>query len=639
MTGQKRAHPDAADNERPNENDNGDRDDPQSTPTTAASLPLTKRRRLSSAQTTLTSASCLTRAHCDRLSPLSDELLLRILSFLTPQHLVAVAPVSRRFYRLASDSQLWKALYYARFILPRAMRIPGFRRDAVAGSAGCGSGHRLHYTGRNTLPGRPGARVSASRPGRFCRVEVEEGQEKEAEEPPSVDWKRQFKIRYNWSRGKCAVEELKLGREGPRTLGEEGRKKMLVKIAEGVAVTADRVEGLRAWNLKNRRLVAQIAIGDDNGSHATPSCITVDESEARRGLLDVALGFSDGSFGIWRLSTKSNRLKRRYRHEKSSNGELMAVAFSYPYLLTATEAVLVSLYTFEAPNTSGREEIQEMTASREDAEKLRAPYLLTSLDSHTSRPPLALSIRRAGMATIASVAYTFSTRRGWAIGLQDLHIQHPTADVECIPEITATRIAYTPPVEMEGLSYSPLSPPATPQRGRRVLAEWEPSIVSSETESKSPEPGPTTLCYTHPYLLATLPDNTLVLHMCTSNASSLSISDGIRLWGHTSGISDAEITARGKAVSVSTRGEEMRVWELEGRSTGVNNRSVEIRPWHSPGSGGPACAHSADGNLETADLARDWDERRNWVGFDDEMVIVLKETKGARESLMVYDFT
>lgn len=83
----------------------------------------------------------------------------------------------------------------------------------------------------------------------------------------------------------------------------------------------------------------------------------------------------------------------------------------------------------------------------------------------------------------------------------------------------------------------------------------------------------------------------------------------------------------------------MRVWELEGRSTGVNNRSVEIRPWHSPGSGGPACAHSADGNLETADLARDWDERRNWVGFDDEMVIVLKETKGARESLMVYDFT
>lgn len=104
----------------------------------------------------------------------------------------------------------------------------------------------------------------------------------------------------------------------------------------------------------------------------------------------------------------------------------------------------------------------------------------------------------------------------------------------------------------------------------------------------------------------------------------------------TSGISDAEITARGKAVSVSTRGEEMRVWELEGRSTGVASRSVEIRPWQSPGTtGSPAGGLSPYG-----DPARgNWDEKRNWVGFDDEMVIVLKETRGAHESLMVYDFT
>jgi hypothetical protein len=127
--------------------------------------------------------------------------------------------------------------------------------------------------------------------------------------------------------------------------------------------------------------------------------------------------------------------------------------------------------------------------------------------------------------------------------------------------------------------------------------------------------------------------------MCTSNASSLSISDGIRLWGHTSGISDAEITARGKAVSVSTRGEEMRVWELEGRSAGVGSRSVEIRPWQSSGIGGAPESFGDDDGLQHGDPARDWDERRNWVGFDDEMVIVLKERKGARESLMVYDFT
>lgn len=65
----------------------------------------------------------------------------------------------------------------------------------------------------------------------------------------------------------------------------------------------------------------------------------------------------------------------------------------------------------------------------------------------------------------------------------------------------------------------------------------------------------------------------------------------------------------------------MRVWELEGRSTNrFGGLSVEVRP----------------DQMEGRDVA--WDERRNWVGFDDEMVIVLKE-KAGRESLMVYDFT
>ncbi|KAK4148870.1 hypothetical protein C8A00DRAFT_47402 [Chaetomidium leptoderma] len=417
---------------------------------------------------------------------------------------------------------------------------------------------------------------------------------------------------------------------------------MLVKVVEGVAVTADKDGGLRAWDLKSRSLIAQIGIGSF-GSDAAPSCIAVDEAEFERGLLDLALGFDDGSFGVWRLFTAEKRLTRRYRHGKSSSGELIAMAFSYPYLLTATEAVLVLLYTFEVPSvteTGGTVHHRPGTTTPAASGKLSSPYLLTSLDSHTSRPPLALSIRRAGRATVASVAYTFSTWRGWSIGIQDLHIHEPASSKASAPEITTTRIAYATPVEMDGVSHAPLTPPATPRRGRR---DGNPDLGSSTTptaaDSQTPEHGPTTLCYTHPYLLATLPDNTLVLHMCTSTASSLSISDGIRLWGHTSGISDAEITARGKAVSVSTQGEEMRVWELEGRSAGVGSRSVEIRPWQSPSSGGDRGNLAGDGGPYLGDPAGGWDGRRNWVGFDDEMVIVLKEGKGSRESLMVYDFT
>ena len=69
--------------------------------------------------------------------------------------------------------------------------------------------------------------------------------------------------------------------------------------------------------------------------------------------MDVAVGFVDGSFGVWRFFTGQNKIEERYRHEKSSNGELIAMAFSYPYLLTATESVLISLYTFDLPTKTG----------------------------------------------------------------------------------------------------------------------------------------------------------------------------------------------------------------------------------------------------------------------------------------------
>ncbi|KAK0726038.1 hypothetical protein B0H67DRAFT_599001 [Lasiosphaeris hirsuta] len=613
-------------------------------------------------------ATPMPRTGRDLISPLSDELLLRILSFLPLPHLLAVAPVSRLFYRLAGDSQLWKALYYARFVLPRALRIPGFR-DGVAGT---GAGHKLHYSGRRTLwaDGRRGGVVCDEDDAKRRRnlSWIRGGTEDAGEDlmlmpmpkkeevlgkTEGVNWKRQYKIRYNWSRGKCAVEELRIAGNEMDHVDDQPARKVLVKVVEGIALTVDKASGVRAWDLKTRRLLAQVVLEGDDDNGLVPSCVAMDDSEFGQGKLDLAVGFLDGSFGVWRFFTSDNRLVRLYKHKKSSNGELIAMAFSYPYLLTATASVLISLYTFEVPSKveTDREAVhtesgpggeqEDKTSARNNpslntpgpgTDALPAPYLLTSLNSHTSRPPLALSIRNMTAATIASIAYTFSTRQGWSIGIQDLHIRLSGTTAKSTPEITTTRIAYTTPVNTGGPAHSPSSPPSTSGRpsGHRLVAPNPPSRNS--VASSLSGPGPTTLCYTHPYLLATLPDNTLVLHTCTSNASSLSISRGIRLWGHTSGISDAEITARGKAVSVSSRGEEMRVWELEGRSNGLGSRSVEIRPGQSP-TKLPAYAN-ADGTDST------WDERRNWVGFDDEMVIVLKEREGGgSESLMVYDFT
>jgi len=460
------------------------------------------------------------------------------------------------------------------------------------------------------------------------------------------NWKRQYKLRHNWARGKCAVEELPL-EDGSGCFRPGSSPKMLVKVLEGIAVTADAATGLRAWDLRTKQLLAQVPVGGDDPC-ILPSCMALDDQNWQHGTLDIALGFTDGSFGTWQLNIERKQIAQRYRHEQSSNGEIIGISFLYPYILTATRSVLISLYTFDRPpprkqpnpdpseeakvdGQSGKvsegEAIQqpnkppstqpspfrqdgpkEILTKKEDA-KLSAPYLLTSLKSHSARAPLALSLRKTTVSTVASIAYTFSTLRGWSLGIQELHIHPLKSETKPQPDITTTQLAYTLPAE-EPPTYGPSSP-ARQSRS-----------AGSDTEEDSQPDGPISLSYTHPYLLATLPDNTLVLHLCTSGSSSLSITPGIRLWGHTSGISNAEITARGKAVSVSCRGEEIRVWELEGRTHG---RSIEVRP-------------IVKGIGE--DVLKDqWDDRRNWVGFDDEMVIVLKESNDGKESLLVYDFT
>ncbi|KAI5924545.1 hypothetical protein F4810DRAFT_664133 [Camillea tinctor] len=591
-------------------------------------LPKRKRHGADDASRSTTAKRTRHTSSPDLLSLLSDELLVRILSYLPLSDLLNIAPVSDRFYHISGDSQIWKRLYYSRFVLPRALRIPGFRD----GSAREG---KLHYSSRKAIwaDGRRGG-----------WIDMRSG----VEDKDSRNWKRQYKLRHNWSKGKCAVEELRVGRESDLPSNTESSHRMLVKVSEGLAVTADIVTGLQAWDLKTKQLLAQVSL-DKNGPTAAPSCITIDNQNLQESNLHIAIGFTDGSFGVWRLDITEKELIQQYRHEKSSNGELLEIAFSYPYLLTATKSVLISLYTFERRSVSKSSllnipsEDENETETEHDSDEegeenqidngvepkiksdskrqahhttLPAPYLLTSLKSHTSRAPLALSLRKLAISTIASIAYTFNTMQGWSLGIQDLHIRPATSKSKLTPEITTTRLAYTLPIKTPSRTRGTSPPRHTTSSGPPLADDLD---------------GPINICYTHPYLLATLPDNTLILYLCKSNASSLSISPGIRLWGHTSGISDAEITARGKAVSVSCRGEEIRVWELEGRADG---RSIEVRPTAKSS----LATNTKERGSEAATLAR-WDERRNWVGFDDEMVIVLKESGEGDESLLVYDFT
>lgn len=591
----------------------------------------------------------------DVLSTLPNELIIRILSSLSERELLRIAPTSHRFRALASDSQLWRVHYYRRFVLPRAHRIPGFRAGVSRSET------KLYYSSQSSIWadggfGRRGGLLSTGN-----KRTTTSSTAARLDQAKAVDWKREYKLQHNWAQGECKVEEVHVheiptsptapslpqsrGREtSPRTPRRTDKgtmpplgSKTLVKIADGVAVTADVIWGLRTWDLRSRKLIAQVDVEQELGR---PTALAIDAQRRIHEALDIAVGFEHGTFTVWTLDLRKNGLSLLIKHQERSAGKITAVAYRYPYLFSATLKGCLNLYSFgiRPAETRAKEQIEDdsdessvtlsgpgspasWTEPESDPDdspvpkhELFPPQLLTSLLSQSTQEPVALSIRETSSSVVASIAYTFDSWDGWCVGLQDFDIR-PTAH-ELKPRVLTSRVAYTVPITTRSSFNSSFSPPS--------LAGSSPGLRDPNLDSD----GPIRLSYSHPYLLATLPDNTLALHICTTTEDTLTISAPIRLWGHTSGISHAEITPRGKAVSVSTRGEEMRVWELEGRlrgSTlsaggGSGGKSVEIRPRR----------HSAPG---------DTDGKRDWVGFNDEMVIVLKTKSDGQESLMIYDFT
>ena len=415
----------------------------------------------------------------------------------------------------------------------------------------------------------------------------------------ATNWKRQYKLRHNWSRGSANVSETQVA-EQPST------PPLLVRLHDDVLVTADVISGLMAWSLKgDHRILARTA-----PFQSGPTSMAID-AESSKHVIDISIGFEDGSFAIYSLKMNTRALILKYEHPPSRNGAIHAIAFATPYLLTMTGAPLMSLYHF----IHGLDDKAEST--------IEPPRLLSSLRSHTAYPPATLAIRTTSNSIVASIAYAMpSWTMGWTIGMQELRLTNDGA-------ILGSRTAS--------------APNNTQNITRRHMQAYHdvegiPSIIK-----------PTSLSYNHPYLLSAHSDNTLTLYMVTSNGETLFVSAGNRLWGHTSSVSGAHVGDRGKAVSVSKLGNELRVWELErGISSSTSRRraaageaSVQVRPKrrsfsNQPDTGRPLTAATItvpENGSEEVHIAQ------GWVAFDEEKVVLLREKMQGAQAVVVYDFS
>ena len=409
---------------------------------------------------------------------------------------------------------------------------------------------------------------------------------------------------------------------------------MLARLHGNIVFTADEKDGLRAWCMAGApRLLATKFFSSPNEHHepvSTPTALAIDGSNNNSKDIELGVGFADGKFGIYTFDKTQLALRVEYMHAPSSNGTISAIAYASPYLLTMTEAQLLSLYMFDANCTP--------TLPMEKP-AVNPPYLLSSLKSHSAWPPLSLSIRASSTSIFASIAYAMPTYlAGWSVGLQEMLLT-----VE--GKIIESRLASAQPQGFHPLSLSEESSrsPSPASRARLSPLRSREQIETSIGPSR-----PTSLSYSHPYLLAAHADNTLTLYMVISNAGELTIGAARRLWGHTSSVASAHVGDRGKAVSVSKRGNELRVWELEGGLAAQMSRkrqaigsglekSVQVRP--EPKSTVYDKNMLLHQHQASHPKGEDLAITKGWVAFDEEKVVVLREENNGAQALVVYDFT
>ena len=494
--------------------------------------------------------------------------------------------VSKKFSRLAIDSELWKAAYYRKFVLPKASRIPGIKDT--------GGLDKLHYSSRLSKWLDDGYLVK---------------------DGVQTKWKQQYRLRHNWAQGQCAVSEIVVAERPPEP-------PLLVMMSNNIVYAADSISGLRAWSSKNDRgMLASTPLFSELDTPRLPISMAIDATQSDEGLERVAVGFADGSFSIYALKKDHTSFDNMFTHPPSTNGMLSALAYSSPYLLTMTEDHLLSLYTFGE--------------TLDTCSSLEPPKLLYSLRSHTAWPPVSLSLRTTAASMTAAIAYSLPTYlSGWTVGVQELMLSHKGELLESRLATAADEHSFTLSAYRSASSSSMRSPSPLPG------ATGEVSLPSSPSRSK-----PTSMSYSHPYLLVAHPDNTLALYLVRSTSSALSISSGNRLWGHTSSISGAHVGMRGKAVSVSRLGDELRVWDLEGgmasSATRRRSRNGELSVRVQPSRAADDDVQEDEVGLRFA-LEQRFDDStvsRGWVGFDEQNVIVLREKSEGSQALVVYDFT
>ncbi|KAE8134074.1 hypothetical protein BDV38DRAFT_256633 [Aspergillus pseudotamarii] len=535
----------------------------------------------------------------DYLSFLSDEVLLCILSYLPIPALLKCQRVSRRFHTLAGDSELWKRQYYSRWVRPRARRLARVRRATPQLS-------RLEYS---------------------PKVSTWLDHSHLAREGSNTNWKKQYRLRHNWSKGICRVTAVELP--------QSPKPPILVQFCAGLVFVADSAHGLRVWHADNTNsCLASVPF-----TNVTTQALIVPTSLkatycSQQNMARIAVGFKSGCFRVYNMDIRALRLKLGLTYTSSTDRAITGMALSFPYILIVSQCSVLSLFGIQTVNEN---------SGHNPVELMEKAYLLATLKAESMLAPMSLSVRVAGSEIIASIAYSFyHIGCGWSIGIQELHFNRGGQQI-------SSRLTTTVDCQYGVIPLRPSSRAPDDQQPSLSsdLYGWPtgPSILHRQP--------PTSISYSHPYLLTSHADNTLTVYLVVSTTTNLHVKGGQRLWGHTTSVAAVQVSDHGKAVSVSSRGDEIRIWELEplisyfGTQRILDEKSIQVSPdskqcrkYENFGvlSGLSRCEVNED-QSSSPKGSYELDRIRGCIGFDDERVLLLRERNIGNQLLEFYDFT
>jgi hypothetical protein len=419
----------------------------------------------------------------------------------------------------------------------------------------------------------------------------------------STDWKRQYKIQYNWFRGKCHIRELTVNDDSsPFPLITRLCKRHIYSLEV-------KTQTIKVWSTTDQRSLGIFKFTDPE---ALPSAFAINPSRTNVNEHELLVGFANGSFIKLVFDTMRGSFTETYTHEaKASSATITDIAYYAPYVATFSNTRVFSVYRFQG---------SPINAAK-----------VFSLQSNRQYAQCTVSFRLLNSTLHAAVIFVlFGTCEPI---IQESLINYDTA------EVLSSRLATAQHPQRSAGRY----PGPTPWRFNYSKAN--------------------SISYSYPYIVVPLSDNSVLAYVVKSTATELSLTHLERLIGHTEGVAGAQVESSGKAVSVGRTARDVWIWQLNEMQKDREDLSERDELLESDAEVSDSIDNSGFLDGQTTKWARkqrEWERlegdrwsiriqpqtlRRSgakfagYMGFDDESVVVLKIGHKGEQNVAVYDFS